>query len=364
MSKGKHAAPSPRRAGSYRSRARRRWPWVLVAVLLVLGLAAGGTAYAAYRYDQRMRDRILGGVRVAGIDVGGMTQDEALAAVGAHFDRIFGSQTTVKAGDMKWTISPADMGAEAPYEEAVDKALALSSGYSWTQRVWRRLNDRPENVAFEALVAMDGEEVRAFVAKVSGAVGIAPTNGGLRLKGNELEFVKSRSGRELVASEALIAVRESLREQRGSVKLSMQHIAPKDKGTDTTTLVVDLSQNRLYVYDGKKIDRKYDVATGAPGFPTPDGSFSIVEKRKNPTWTNPDPTGWGASMPDEIAPGPGNPLGTRALNLNAPGIRIHGTSDIASLGTAASHGCIRMAMPDVESLYRHVDVGTAVLIKK
>jgi L,D-transpeptidase ErfK/SrfK len=108
--------------------------------------------------------------------------------------------------------------------------------------------------------------------------------------------------------------------------------------------------------------KTYAVATGTPQYPTPKGNFQIVLKRFRPTWVNPDPSGWGKSLPKSIPPGPSNPLGTRAMNLNSPGIRIHGTTNIRSLGTAASHGCIRMAMPDVEELFEKVDSGTPVII--
>ena len=108
--------------------------------------------------------------------------------------------------------------------------------------------------------------------------------------------------------------------------------------------------------------KTYTVATGTARYPTPKGKFSIVLKRRNPVWVNPDPTGWGASLPPRIPAGPGNPLGTRAMNLNTPGIRIHGTSNVASLGTSASHGCIRMAIPDAEELFEKVDQGTPVVI--
>jgi hypothetical protein len=87
-----------------------------------------------------------------------------------------------------------------------------------------------------------------------------------------------------------------------------------------------------------------------------------ILKRRNPTWVNPDPSGWGASLPPRIGPGPRNPLGTRAMNLSTPGIRIHGTSNVASLGTSASHGCIRMSIPEAEELFEKVDQGTPVVI--
>jgi len=104
------------------------------------------------------------------------------------------------------------------------------------------------------------------------------------------------------------------------------------------------------------------AATAMPGFETPPGTWQIVNKAANPTWVNPDPNGWGAGEPAEIPPGPGNPLGTRALYLNAPGIRIHGTYDSGSIGTYASHGCIRMNISDSEELYGIVPIGTPVLI--
>jgi len=68
-------------------------------------------------------------------------------------------------------------------------------------------------------------------------------------------------------------------------------------------------------------------------------------------------------MPASIPPGPGNPLGTRAMYLNAPGIRIHGTWSSSSIGTAASHGCIRMLIADSEQLYPLVPIGTTVIVK-
>jgi lipoprotein-anchoring transpeptidase ErfK/SrfK len=88
-----------------------------------------------------------------------------------------------------------------------------------------------------------------------------------------------------------------------------------------------------------------------------------VNKQENPTWYNPAIDTWGADLPPVIAPGPGNPLGTRALYLNAPGIRIHGTYSSSSIGTYASHGCIRMLISDSEDLYPRVPMGTRVIIK-
>ena len=98
------------------------------------------------------------------------------------------------------------------------------------------------------------------------------------------------------------------------------------------TIEVNLSTNRLTFYDGLKVRKVYPVATGQPSFPTPQGTWEVVYKRVNPTWTNPAKDGWGADMPASIPPGPGNPLGTRAMSLNASGILIHGTYASYSIG--------------------------------
>jgi lipoprotein-anchoring transpeptidase ErfK/SrfK len=106
--------------------------------------------------------------------------------------------------------------------------------------------------------------------------------------------------------------------------------------------------------------RKFGVATGQSVYPTPTGTFSIVDKQLNPWWLPPD-SPWAAGE-KPIPPGPGNPLGTRWMGLSAPGVGIHGTPDDASIGYSASHGCIRMHIPDAEWLFHHVQLGTPVVI--
>ena len=72
------------------------------------------------------------------------------------------------------------------------------------------------------------------------------------------------------------------------------------------------------------------------------------------------PRGPRAKQP--IPPGPGNPLGTRWMGISSPYVGIHGTPDAASIGYSASHGCIRMLIPQVEWLFEQVEVGTPVFI--
>src|SRR3989442_7748157 len=114
---------------------------------------------------------------------------------------------------------------------------------------------------------------------------------------------------------------------------------------------------------GQRVKKDSPLGPAAPVYVTPVGMWKVVNKTENPTWYNPAPDGWGAGEPLSIPPGPGDPLGTRALYLNAPDIRIHGTYDTASVGTYASHGCIRMYISDSEALYPLVQIGTKVIIK-
>jgi hypothetical protein len=130
---------------------------------------------------------------------------------------------------------------------------------------------------------------------------------------------------------------------------------------DSTEIMINRRKRILLLYKGGKVVKVYRVAVGMPKYPTPRGHWRVVAKRKNPTWRNPG-TDWAKDMPKFIPPGLGNPLGTRALNLSAPGIRIHGTYNTSSIGRAASHGCIRMFIKDAEELYKLVSIGTPVHI--
>jgi lipoprotein-anchoring transpeptidase ErfK/SrfK len=125
-------------------------------------------------------------------------------------------------------------------------------------------------------------------------------------------------------------------------------------------LVVRLSQFRVRLIRNGKVVASYTIARGQPAYPTPTGDYEINDKQVDPTWTPPD-SPWAAEL-SSIPPGPGNPLGTRWIGTTAPGIGFHGTYADYSVGTAASHGCMRMHMPDVEALYDQVTVGMKVKI--
>jgi len=128
-------------------------------------------------------------------------------------------------------------------------------------------------------------------------------------------------------------------------------------------IIINLAEHKLSLYNREQLLVEMPIACGTATYPTPSGIWKIVAKQKYPTWINPG-TAWAKSMPPSIAPGPGNPLGTRALPLNASGVLIHGTSASGSIGRSASHGCIRMHMRDVEQLFEMVEANMPVYIIK
>ncbi len=127
-------------------------------------------------------------------------------------------------------------------------------------------------------------------------------------------------------------------------------------------IYVNLAEFSLVLEDPGAKSRRFPIAHGLPDHPTPTGEFRVVEKVQDPTWIPPD-SPW-AREAEVTPPGADNPLGTRWLGLDSNLVGIHGTPFSGSIGTRASHGCIRMRMKDVEALYELVNVNTPVTILK
>jgi hypothetical protein len=351
--------------GGERFATKRRRPLLLsLAIGLVLVLASTGcAAFAGYRYEQSRSGQLLPGVFVSGIDIGGMTRAQAERVLAPTIRSVLNRKLRIKAGGMKWTRTARQLGVRASVDRALDRAIGVSDRLGWTSRLVHRLLDRPVGEEFDMAVSMRGSAVDGFVDNVAERMFRRPRNAFLDLRNGEVVRHRSRAGRELVAESGRKAILGALDNGRSSVKLRFTEIAPAVTEDELgQTIIIRLSENRLYLYDGLKLVKKYPVASGSPEFPTPQGRFSIINKRVNPTWVNPAKDTWGKELPDRIPPGPENPLGTRALDLNAPGIRIHGTPSSGSIGTYASHGCVRMFIQDAEEIFSLVEIGTPVII--
>ncbi|WP_442937059.1 L,D-transpeptidase [Nostoc sp.] len=141
---------------------------------------------------------------------------------------------------------------------------------------------------------------------------------------------------------------------------SAQQIPSNRLADAKTQVVVDLSDRRTYVYAGDEVIASYPIAVGKKGWETPTGSFQVIHMRHYPIWRHPI-TG------KVFKAGTDSPLGDRWIGFWSDGrneIGFHGTPDIDLVGTAVSHGCLRMRNSDVRLLYEQVSLGTTVLVRE
>jgi lipoprotein-anchoring transpeptidase ErfK/SrfK len=351
------------RAGGGRSWARRvRRPLLVIGIIVFV--AALGTTVTAFAVDRVDGDHILPGIRVAGVDIGGMTTAQAISAVRARLDPPLQRRLTIQAGTKTLHVHPSDLGVHPLVAAAVDQAEADSRAMSWLPRSYHRLFHWSVGTSIPVRYVYPTTEITPLIARLAASLALTPQNASLQASANDMSisFTHARAGRSLSQTKAVALVLEALRTDAPAVRLPVTTLPPKV--TDAKlgkTITVDLSTNTLRLYDGFRVQRTYPVATATTPYSTPIGTWHVVEKELHPVWINPG-TAWAAGMPKEIGPGPANPLGLRALRLDAPGILIHGTPEDSSIGHWASHGCIRMHETDAIALYPLVPVGTPVIV--
>jgi len=335
---------------------------VAAGVFVVL---LGGVAFSAYRYEQARADRLLPGVRIGGVEVGGMSRAQAIEAVRTGIASRLDAPLTVTAAGRRWTVSARRLGEGAAVSQAVDRALADDGAMGVFSRFWHRFRNEPVD-RDEALRFVVPHGLGSFLQQVDAAITQKPVDAELTTDGTTLTRQTPKAGRSLNVAAARTALRTALAAHTSTVRLPVTLEQPKvTAATLGRTIVVRVDQNRLYLYDGFHVVRSWPVATAKPGFTTPPGEWHIWQKAEWPTWYNPAPDGWAKDDPLVVPGGIENPMGARGLYLSAPGeILIHGTSpsERSSIGHYESHGCIRMLNEDVEQLYPLVKVGTRVLV--
>ena len=237
---------------------------------------------------------------------------------------------------------------------------------AYVEAAVRRARTAKPGTSIPLHVTVRGADVRAWVAKLADKRDREVRDARVVLSGAHPRVVPERNGYR-VRREATVAVivEALLANRRGPVKAVAGLERPKVRSAFfTSAVVIRRGTNKLIYYkdkgDGLEQMRTFTVATGTSSYPTPLGSFEIVQMQRHPWWY-PPPSPWAEGL-DPVPPGPGNPLGTRWMGISAPAVGIHGTPDAASLGYSASHGCIRMAIPSAEWLFKQVKVGTPVFI--
>jgi lipoprotein-anchoring transpeptidase ErfK/SrfK len=145
--------------------------------------------------------------------------------------------------------------------------------------------------------------------------------------------------------------------QRTDPKVATRQLAARYP----TVITVDRAAFQLRLWKDLRLSKSYTIAVGMAGLETPAGLYHIQDKEVNPSWHVPN-SAWAGSLAGQtIPPGPADPIKARWMGIYN-GAGIHGTEELGSLGSAASHGCIRMAIPDVIALYDRTPLGTPVYI--
>jgi lipoprotein-anchoring transpeptidase ErfK/SrfK len=280
-------------------------------------------------------------VTIGGVAVGGLTADEARAVLRAWFAQPF----TFTFRRHTRTAAAWWVGGSPVLSTAIPNALAAFPGQ-----------------AVDLRIRIDRTRLRKFVRRMARAWYRAPVNSTARLRGVRPYITRAHNGYRIRRRATRRLIKSAFAGyERGPITVPYSVIRPRiTRANFGAAIVIRRGSHRLYLYRGSQFWRTFGVAVGMPQYPTPLGSFTIVTKQRNPWWYPPD-SAWAAGA-SPIPPGPGNPLGTRWMGLSRGGVGIHGTPDSASIGYSASHGCIRMRIPEAEWLFERVRIGTPVFI--
>ena len=311
------------------------------SALLLIGLAALVAVAPAHAQVPPPEPVIADGVTIARTDVGGLTAVEAHAVVEAAFRTPL--QFSYKS--RSWTIGPGTLKTTAAIDNAVANALAAAPDTALSLSV----TVRPYRIRVYSHYLERLYERRARDAR-------------LVLRNLRPKIYRERRGVNVRPVRMANAITRALKHNdRSVIPLNYVYVQPTIERSDFgPIIVIRRGSRRLYLYKKEQFVRSFRVAVGQPAFPTPLGRYRIISRERNPSW-DPPSSPWAAGL-GPIPPGPGNPLGTRWMGTSAPAIGIHGTPQPWTVGTAASHGCIRMYMSEVEWLFERVRVGSPVFI--
>ena len=326
---------------------RRLAPFLAVLALL----AAAGPAAA-----QAPEQRIAPGVKAGGLDVGGLTVDEAAVRLQQTYGPPLYNPISVYVAGRRFRIGPRQSGLTFDTIRTAKRAYYAG---------------RTNPAADVALAtSFDRARVRTFARRVARKVYVAPRNATVRITLRRMVRRRSKTGRALDVKALRATLRTTLSTPAAShvIRPGRKVLKPRVTANELasvypTVITIDRSSFRLRLFKRLRFSKGYGVAVGLPAYPTPTGRYAIQNKQVNPAWTAPN-SPWAGELAGTTTPGgsPSNPLRARWMGI-VNGVGIHGTSQEYSIGSRASHGCIRMRVADVIDLYRRVPVGTPVLIR-
>jgi lipoprotein-anchoring transpeptidase ErfK/SrfK len=339
---------------------------VLAAFLLLLGL--GGVA-GVYFYDDSHSNQIAEGVKVNGVPIGGMTPAQAEKKLSATLLAPLDRPVKVRYKDRTFTLTQKAASIAIDIRGSVDKALKRSQEGDMFTRTWRNVRNESLDTELAAEVSYNQPAIRKLVKRVQKSLDRKPVDAKVDLSKGFIDESGSKTGLRVKYNTLAKDVERTLLDPGNteSVKVQTSVVQPKTSTKDLAkkypaVLIVDRQSFRLTLYKNLKKAKTYGIAVGKVGMDTPAGLYNIQNKAINPAWHVPN-SDWAGDLAGKVIPSgdPGNPIKARWMGIY-DGVGVHGTSDDASIGSAASHGCIRMHIPDVEELYEEVPVGAPIYI--
>jgi len=342
-----------------------------IAIAVVLTVLLVG-AVAVYAYDQTGKSTIANGVRIAGIDVGGMSVAQAHASLDAEYLAKLRQPIVVRDGDKEFRLTAKESKVAADVGTLVDQALEAGRKDGILTRTWRRIRGGSLDQDLAPQATFDKSAAVRLVDRVRRATDRAPVDATVKYAVSGLDQTKSRDGVQVMASQLHAAIRRAIVDPHAdhTIAARTKVVAPK---VSTATLaeqypailIVNREKFQLSLYKGLKLAKTWSVAIGAVGRDTPQGLYHIQNKAVDPAWTKPNSDWVKEDERGDVVPGgtPENPLKARWLGIfNGAGIHGVDPSEYGSIGHAASHGCVRMRIPDVIELYPQVPVGAPIYI--
>ncbi len=338
-----------------------------------IALGAGAAALfvlvgAAFAYDSSQDGQIADGVTIGGVDVGGMNEAEATSAVREELLAPLRHSLLVGYEGHKWTLEGRRLKVHADLDGAAEEAVAVSRDEFLPGRVIRYVTGGSVDENVPAGITYSQQAVNRFVRHVADEVDREPQNADVEPSGDSLEVTPAEYGRKLrdnlLSRQLNAAVLNAAADHTIAARthpLKPEITAQEVAAEYPSYLTLDRSSFTLRLWEHLKLAKTYTVAVGQEGLETPEGLYDIQEKEENPSWHVPD-SAWAGDLAGQvIPPGPEDPIKARWMGI-FEGAGIHGTEETWSLGSAASHGCVRMSIPDVEELYDRVEVGTPIYI--
>lgn len=340
---------------------------VITGVIALLVLAGAGGVYA---YDKANAETIAKGVRVGGVEVGGLTPAEARTKLRSSVLDPLSRPVKVRAHGKRFRLTAERAELAVDVDGSVRAALDRSREGSILERAWRGIRGESVAADIELDIGYSERAIDRLVERVGEAVDEPAVDASVDLASGDVTPKPSKQGRRLRAKRLERELHERLVDVGAArtVRARTQVVEPEVTTDELaekypTIIVVDRGAFKLTLYKDLEPVKTYGIAVGAVGLETPAGLYDVQNKAVDPAWTMPYSDWVAPADRGRVIPGgvPENPLKARWLGIY-DGAGIHGTDAEGSIGTAASHGCIRMRIPEVIELYDQVEVGAPVYI--